>query len=155
LRRWARGRLPPYARDLADTYDIVQDAAISTLRNLDRFTPEHPGAFMAYLREAVQSKIKDHLRRTDRRPSTVTLHEQRDETGSPLELAIGREALENYEAALERLSSLDRAAIIARIELQQSYEEIKDALGKPTANAARVAVVRALERLVREMAHAG
>jgi RNA polymerase sigma factor (sigma-70 family) len=152
LKRWARGRLPDFARGLVDTVDIVQDAAIATLRNLNRFSSQHPGAFMVYLREAVDSKIKDQLRRTKRRPPAESLDEQQADGGiSPLERAIGREQIERYERALARLSDTDRAAIISRIELHQSYEEIRVSLGKPTANAARVAVVRALERLVRGM----
>ena len=154
LRRWARGRLPDCARGLLDTVDVVQDAAIATLRNLNRFTSQHPGAFMAYLREAVDSKIKDQLRRTKRRPPAELLDEQQpDGAVSPLERAIGREQIERYEMALARLSDVDRAAIVSRIELQQSYEEIRVSLGKPTANAARVAVVRAIERHVRELDH--
>jgi DNA-directed RNA polymerase specialized sigma24 family protein len=53
------------------------------------------------------------------------------------------------------LNEVDRAAIVARIELQHSYAEVASALGKPTANAARVAVVRALDRLIREMDRVG
>jgi RNA polymerase sigma-70 factor (ECF subfamily) len=67
-------------------------------------------------------------------------------------VAIGREGMNRYEAALARLNPGDREAIIARMELQQSYEEVALALGKPNANAARVAVRRAIERLLREMA---
>jgi RNA polymerase sigma-70 factor (ECF subfamily) len=154
LRRWARGRLPVAARDLVDTFDIVQDAALSTLRNLAAFTPEGPGAFMAYLREAVQNKIKDQYRRVSRRPPSDSLDEESPDAGkSPLEQAIGREQLDLYEAALSRLSPADRAALVGRLELQQSYEELAEALGKPTANAARAAFIRALERLIREMDH--
>lgn len=152
LRRWARGRLPAYARDLADTLDVVQDAAVSTLNNLARFHPEHPGALHAYLREAVDNRIKDHIRRANRRPMSVPLDEALPEDGlSPLQQAIGQERLALYEAALARLSDMDRAAIVSRIELQHSFAEVASALGKPTANAARVAVVRAIERLIREM----
>jgi RNA polymerase sigma-70 factor (ECF subfamily) len=153
LRRWARGRLPPSARDLVDTFDIVQDAALSTLRNLAGLTLEHRGAFMAYLREAVNSKIKDQRRRAMRHPPTDTLPDERPDGGeSPLEQAIGREQLEIYEGALCRLSDVDRAVVVGRIELQQSYQELALSLGKPSANAARAAFVRALERLVHEMA---
>jgi RNA polymerase sigma factor (sigma-70 family) len=152
LMRWARGRLPIYARDLADTIDLVQDAAINTLNNLARFHPEHPGALHAYLREAVANRITDHIRRAKRRPVSVMLDENLAEAGrSPLEQAIGQEQIDLYDAALGRLNDLDRAAIVARIELQCSYAEVAEALGKPTANAARVAVVRAIERLIREM----
>jgi RNA polymerase sigma-70 factor (ECF subfamily) len=152
LRRWARGRLPGYARDLLDTHDLVQDAAIHTLRNLDGFQPKHPGALNAYLREAVANRIKDQIRRLKRRPVAVCLDDrQPDDSASPLERAIEQERLETYEAALARLKPTDRAAIVSRIELQYSYEEIASALGKPSANAARVAVVRAIERLIHEM----
>ena len=78
---------------------------------------------------------------------------QSDGAPSPLAQAIGHEGIERYEAALERLRPADREAIVARIELQQSYEEVAAALGKPTPDAARVAVTRALARLVEEMDH--
>jgi RNA polymerase sigma factor (sigma-70 family) len=152
LWRWARGRLPAYARDLADTYDVVQDAALNTLNNLPRFQSEHPGALLGYLREAVANRIKDHIRRAKRRPVAVPLDDEVPEHGlSPLEHAVGQEQIALYEAALQRLSEIDRTAIVSRIELQYSYAEIASALGKPTANAARLTVVRAIERLVREM----
>ena len=70
---------------------------------------------------------------------------------SPLEHAIGREGMERYEAALQKLRPKDREAIVARMELQQSYEEIAVALGKTNANAARVAVTRAIARLIEQM----
>ena len=41
---------------------------------------------------------------------------------------------------------------MARVELQQSYEEVAIALEKPNANAARVAVARAVKNLVKAMA---
>jgi RNA polymerase sigma factor (sigma-70 family) len=154
LRRWARGRLPRYARDLSDTQDIVQETVLHTLNRLDAFEPRHQGALQAYLREAVANRIRDQIRRVQRRPSPVELVDAHaDAAPSPLEHAIGREGIERYEAALHRLKPSDREAIVARIELQQSYEEVAIALGKPNANAARVAVTRALARLVEEMGH--
>ena len=57
---------------------------------------------------------------------------------SPLELAIGQEALDRYEAALRpRLKPQDRELIIARIELHFSAVEIAAAFGKPSTPAAR------------------
>jgi RNA polymerase sigma-70 factor (ECF subfamily) len=70
---------------------------------------------------------------------------------SPLEHAIGHEGVERYEAALNTLRPADREAIVARIELQQSYEEVAIALGKPSADAARMAVTRALKALIKAM----
>ena len=50
-----------------------------------------------------------------------------------------------------RLRDTDREAIIARVELRYSYQELAVALGKPSADAARVAVARAVYRLAREI----
>ena len=54
-------------------------------------------------------------------------------------------------AALTRLRTEEREAIVARVEMGLSYQEIAEALGKPTPEAARMAVSRALMRLAREM----
>ena len=70
---------------------------------------------------------------------------------SPLEQAIGREAVEAYEKALERLKPEEREAIIARVELGYSYEELAVTLDKPSAEAARKTAQRALVRLAEEM----
>jgi RNA polymerase sigma-70 factor (ECF subfamily) len=154
LRRWARGRLPRFARDLADTQDIVQDAVMRTLAHLDTFDSRHQGALQAYLRQAIANRIRDEIRRVTRKPAPLELSDGHpDLAPSPLEQAIGREGVERYEAALGRLRPADREAIVARLELQQSYEEIAIALGKPSPDAARVSVTRALARLVEEMDH--
>lgn len=152
LRRWARGRLPIYARGLAETQDLVQEAVLRTLNNLARFEAHHQGALQAYLRQAVANRIRDEIRRTTRHPAQVEIPEAAaDRSPSPLEQAIGRQGVQRYDEALARLRDSDREAIVARFELQQSYEEIAVALGKPTANAARAAVTRALARLIEEL----
>ena len=154
LRRWARGRLPSYARDLADTQDLVQETVLHTLNKLESFEPRHQGALQAYLRQAVANRIRDEIRRVTRRPVPEELGDGHVDPGpSPLEHAIGREGMERYEAALQKLRPKDREAIVARMELQQSYEEIAVALGKTNANAARVAVTRAIARLIEQMDH--
>ena len=76
-----------------------------------------------------------------------------DRGRSPLEEAIGHEAVERYEQALARLRPEEREAIIGRVEMGYSYEELADALGKPSSEAARKAAKRALVRLAREMEH--
>jgi RNA polymerase sigma-70 factor, ECF subfamily len=152
LRRWARGRLPQYARELADTHDLVQDTVLHTLHRLDAFEARGPGALLAYLRQAVCNRIRDEIRRVRRRPIATGIDDgYPDRAASPLDVAIGREDVERYEAAMTRLQPADREAIVARLELQQSYEELAVTLGKPTADAARMAVKRALARLIAEM----
>jgi RNA polymerase sigma-70 factor (ECF subfamily) len=152
LTRWASGRLPRGVRDLSDTEDLVQETIISALRHIDHIEIRGEGALQAYLRRAVLNRIRDELRRHGRRGLAETLDENvRAKEDSPLEIAIGNEALERYEAALSRLSAGDREAVIARIELGQTYAEIASALGKPSTEAARMAVNRALARLARLM----
>jgi RNA polymerase sigma-70 factor (ECF subfamily) len=156
LQRWARGRLPRWARDLADTDDVVQDALLRSFRQMDHFEPRSEGALQAYLRQAVLNRIRDELRRKGRTPDTSVLDSGHpDEAASPLEQAIGAEAVERYDAALSRLRDEDREAIIARVELGLSYQELADALGKPTPEAARKTAERALVRLAEEMKRGG
>ena len=155
LRRWASGRLPRWARDLSDTEDLVQDTLVQTLRHIGTFRAQHEGALQAYLRQAVMNRIRDELRRVRRRPPAEGLEEDVPSTlASPLDEAIGREAIDRYEAALAELREEEREAIIARVEFEQSYDEVAAMLGKPTADAARMAVQRALVRLAIEMKHA-
>jgi RNA polymerase sigma-70 factor (ECF subfamily) len=152
LRRWARGRLPQWARDVSDTQDLVQDTLIQAMKHLDGFKYERPGALQAYLRQALMNRIRDELRRAHRRPAATELGDTIPERSkSPLEQAIGHEALDAYEKALSELRPEDREAIIARLELGESYEEVASILGKPTPNAARMAVQRAVVRLVEKM----
>jgi len=151
LKRWARGRLPHWARGTADTQDLVQDAVVRALPRLKAFEARHPGALQAYLRQAITNHIRDEIRRVNTRPAAELRDSHPDMSPSPLEEAIGREGVERYEAALKELRPADREAIIARIELQQSYEEVAIALGKPSADAARMAVTRALKTLVHVM----
>jgi RNA polymerase sigma factor (sigma-70 family) len=151
LSRWARGRLPTAARGLLDTQDLVQDTVLSSLRHLDHFESRHEGALQAYLRQAVLNRIRDEARRFGRRPPPAELTDSQPSTAaSPLDIAIGREGVERYEAALQRLRPSDREAIIGRIEMQHDYQELATILGKPNANAARLAVTRALARLMEQ-----
>ena len=154
LPQWARGRLPQWARSLSDTQDLMQDAVMRALPKLESFEARHPGALQSYLRQAVQNRIYDEVRKVGTRPAGGEIPEEMpDLTPSPLEQAIGKQGFERYEHALETLKPVDRDAIVARIELQQSYEEVAIALGKPNANAARMAVTRALARLIEAMQH--
>jgi RNA polymerase sigma-70 factor (ECF subfamily) len=152
LQRWARGRLPNWARDLSDTDDLVQDTLLRTFKHLDCFDPRGVGALQAYLRQAIVNRVRDELRRKGRRPDLASVDGlELTADASPYEKVIGRETLEDYEAALQRLRREEREAIVARVEMGYSYKELAQVLGKPTADAARKAAQRALVRLAEEM----
>ena len=153
LARWASGRLPRWARDIADTQDLVQETLFQTFKRIESFEPRGDGALQAYLRQAILNRIREELRRAKRKPEKVDLDSQAENGGwSPLEEAIGGEALERYERALAGLSIGDREVIVARVELGYTNPEIAALLHKPSANAARMALERALVRLAKEMA---
>ena len=152
LKRWAHGRLPPAARGRLDTEDLVQESAMHVLGRLEAFEPRHVGAMQAYLRQSVINRIRDEVRRIGRQPAPTELPDDlvADQT-SPLEQAIKTEAYEKYRDALQELTPKDRELVVARIEIQWSLAEIASRFGLRTADAARMAVPRAVKRLSSSM----
>ena len=156
LRRWAHGRLPSAARGALDTEDLVQQAVFQTLRRLHLFQPRHVYSLQAYLREAVVNRIRDTVRRSVR----IGIHEelpedkQDEHTPSPFEEAVRQETVARYRAGLKKLRPAERRAAILRLELELSYEELAQHLGKPTAGAACVATRRAIGKLAKVLGHA-
>jgi|SRR6188768_939509 len=156
LARWARGQLPPVARDLLDTGDLVQETMMAALGGLEHFSPRHDGALQGYFRTAMMNRIRTMAKRARRRGEKIDLDSGIVGAGaSPIEQVIGRDTLDRYERALARLSPGDREAIHLKVELDLPYPEITRGLGKPTITAARMAVSRALYRLAREMQRDG
>lgn len=148
LKRWAHGRLPPAARGGLETADLVQESVLHVIRRLDTFEPRNGGAMQAYLREAVINLIRDAARRVGRRPHTVELPEDHacDQT-SPLEAAIKAEACQRFRNALTQLRPRDRDIVRGRVECHWDLAEIARRFRLPTAEAARMALRRALLRL--------
>ncbi|MBD3335450.1 MAG: sigma-70 family RNA polymerase sigma factor [Candidatus Eisenbacteria bacterium] len=153
MQRWATGRLPAYARDLLATDDLVQDALLQTVRHIGGVRAEREGAFQVYVRQTLLNRIRDQVRRPRPVQSRTDLPESSDHAASPLEELVGRETLVRYENALARLKPEDREAVVARLEMAGTYEELAGVLDKPSADAARMAVARALVRLAQEMGH--
>ena len=60
--------------------------------------------------------------------------------------------MERYEAALARLTDTDRELIIATVELGYTPEQVAEATGRASTDAARRAAKRALVKLAEEMA---
>lgn len=153
MKRWARGRLPRAARSVEDTDDLVQEVFLRTLHRLGRFEYRQEHALQAYLHRAIDNRIHNGLRHSRRRPAHRELSDDiASQQSSTLEELAGRETVRRYEAALSRLRPADRDAIMAKLELDCSLEELAAALGKPSPDAARKAVARAILRLAREMA---
>jgi len=150
LRRWARGRFPTHLRERLEAPDFVQETVVAALARLEAVETSREGALQVHLRQALAARLREVVR-NQRASASTSAGDVPIATESPLERAIGVANTERYEAALERLDRDDREAVIARLELQYSYEELAVALDKPTPAAARAAVTGALERLAHEM----
>jgi RNA polymerase sigma factor (sigma-70 family) len=153
LRRWAHGRLPPWARDGVGTTDVVQDAALNVLKRLDRFEPRRRDALRAYLRQAVQNRIRDLIRQRSRRGGAPEDIDglQLLAPDSPWNDLVTRDETERYLRGLDSLSPEDQVLIVGRIDMGYDYEQLAAVSGRRGADAARMAVRRAIERLAREM----
>lgn len=152
MMRWARGRLPQWARGAADTADMVQEAMLQTFRRLNVIEVRGPRALQAYLRQAVQNRINDELRRVGRRGVMEELHPDLPVGGpSPQDEALAAQTSARYKAALTRLSARDRELIVGRFELGFSYEQLALAYDRSSADSARMAVRRAVLRLADEL----
>ena len=154
LRRWARGRLPHWARGVADTSDMVQDVLHRTVTRLSGFEPRGEGALRAYLRSAVENRIRDEMRRAARRPAMDVLDERRPLAGNDRSLQekiIHDETWDRYRSALKLLPRRDQRLIVGRLELGYSFRQLAAVDGRAGADAARMALKRALVRLAAEM----
>ena len=155
LSRWAHGRLPRGMRDLKDTDDLVQEAMHRALKRVEQFEHRHQGSFLAYLCQIITNLIRDEARKHRKRPQRQEFPEDiEDGRPSPIDDAIGSDTHRRYLRALDRLPEDQRRAVLLRVELGLSYEEIAGELSRPTPNAARLLVTRGLERLSKEMQEA-
>ena len=73
------------------------------------------------------------------------------DVASPLEAVIREEAYERYRAAVDKLRARDREMVVARVEVQWSFQEIAHRFGMASVDAARMAVSRSLKRLVAQL----
>jgi RNA polymerase sigma-70 factor (ECF subfamily) len=152
LTRWAHHRLPAGARDLAETDDLVQMTLARMLDRIDTFEAHGEGAFLAYLRRVLINLVRDQIRRVRARPRAQGLDETLPDPGpSVLERTVRSDTLERYEAALAALEPEQREAVLLRVEFGYSHQRIAEALGKPSADAARMTVARALVAIARRM----
>ena len=154
LRQWARGRLPRWARTMADTTDVVQDVLLRTFRRIDRFEDRGRGALRGYLRRSVMNRIHDEMRKVVRRPTGQLedrLFEMPGEQPTPFDSAVDAQRARHYKAALATLTEEERLLVVGRIELGFNYDQLALIGGRATPEAARQAVRRAVKKLAERM----
>lgn len=147
LRRWARGRLPRWARSSADTSDLVQDVVARTIPRIGTLELRGQQALGAYLQQAVRNRIRDEHRRIARRPAPEVLDKAlADSAASVLDNLLAREVDERYRTALTSLSPGDRELIVGHVELDYTHAQL-GCMTNRSPNAARMALQRAVRKL--------
>ena len=150
LRRWARGRLPKWARDGMDTSDLVQDTLHRTFAQLARFRSVHVSALRSYLRRTIQNRIGDQLRHSTLRGRLALPNESiqlSDEAAPQYQQFLDNETWSRYMKGLEQLTPRHQRLIVGRLELGYSYRQMALIERLSTPDAARMAFQRALVRL--------
>lgn len=154
LRKWARGRLPKWARAMTDTADVVQDVLMRTFRRIDLFEDRGKGSLQAYLRRCVENRILDEVRRVRRRPfaeEEEAAAEIAAQGPSSFDRVLDAEQEARYKRALATLSDDERVLVVGRLELGYSYEQLALITHRPSKEAARMAVRRAVLKAAERM----
>ena len=150
LRERVRGRLPPWARGSLDTSDLVQDALHHTFARLSGFQSNRASALRVYLRRGVENRIRDEMRRATRRRHVIAPEQpiRASEDGAPqLQQLRDVQAWRRYVDGLKCLKPRERRLIVGRAELGYTYRQLALVERLPSADAARMALKRALVRL--------
>lgn len=158
LEMFLRARLPDDLRRLADTQDFTQDVSIKALTSLERFEYRGLGSFWAYLRTIALNQLIEAVRKQQRRGEARSLPDgssgEPAGTGtSPLSALVRKEEFLAFESALERVPERQRHALLMRLELGLDYPAIAEECGFPSADAARMAITRALKHVAEDLSH--
>src|SRR5690606_355436 len=102
-----------------------------------------------YLRTGLMNALRNEIARSLRRGERVPVERADTAADEPL---LDSALMYDYERALAELSPEKREVVLLRLEFGVSYEEIAAAMDRPSANAARMLVHRAVEGLSKRMA---
>jgi RNA polymerase sigma-70 factor (ECF subfamily) len=149
-------------RDRLDSEDLTQETLLEAIRSFDGFEPRGEGSLLRWLKALARSAIcaaadlrQAAKRRADRNvpidagasaSGEPVLDPQADSTG-PLDRLLQHEAADELEVCIARLSESDRDLILLHHYAEQSWAQIAEETGRPSADAARMAYVAAKARL--------
>ena len=161
----AQRELGPQLQAKGGASDLVQETLLEAVRDFARFQGNSEDELLHWLRRLLLNNLADFTRRyreTGKRQIELEIRleggDSSAERGGGLagslpspssQLRAGEQA-EAIRRAVERLPDDYRRVIILRYQEERSFEEITDLLGL-TANAARKLLLRAVERVQREL----
>lgn len=161
VRRIVGVRMGPLLRERMDSVDIAQETFLDALRLFDRFEVRSESSLIRWLAKIAELRVSEALQkmraakrdparqeRFDRLTSTQAMAVEPVATDpTPSADAAGREGKERFDVCLALLSEDYREVILLRDFAGASWEEVAQALGKATADSARMLHSRAMAEL--------
>ncbi len=149
----------PWLGAMFSTGDVVQEVFLSVLRDLDTFAGDSEQQFISFLATVTKSRLVDAIRFHEafrRDPRRVHRGAEPDQIGSsksdPLEDAVSGEEVARFCSALSGLREREQLLLRRRLEDNEQFNDLADALGYPTGDAARKAFHVAQARLATRVA---
>lgn len=161
LERYLHAQLPWVVRSIQDTQDAVQEVLLRMHRSLAQYQYKGAGSFWGYLRTIARHYVAETVRERKRWGGAQGAPEQAATPDLPAkqpsahDTAVSRERFAKYERALDRVSPRTRMAFLMKFELKMEYEAIARDCGFKSADAARMAVTRAVRQMAKEMGEEG
>jgi RNA polymerase sigma-70 factor (ECF subfamily) len=157
-------------RSKLDSMDVVQDAFVLALRDLEDFSYRDEGDFLRWLSTIVENRIRDNMKklhadkRNIRKEVPLRNHlptTKRSSAGAagpiatttPSVILSRREDLDKLDKAIDKLRPEYREVIILKKIEGLSYREIGNRLGKSTdavgmlVSRAMISLINAFERI--------
>lgn len=154
VRLYARLRLGPRLRALADTDDVLQEAWLEAHRALPSFRWQGEGSFARWVNRIVEHRIRgllDHHGAAKRRPPGPA--QAPDSAAAPALPAAGpatqserRDEAQRLLGAMDALDDDERGALLLRFQLGHTLDETAHLLAR-SVGATRRLLGRALARL--------
>jgi len=159
-----RFRMGKELRSQLESMDLVQDAFVSALKDLGKFTYKNEGDFLRWMSRIAENRLRGHLHRLHankrdiRKEVRLNNHRRTTEdsfvgaleavdTTTPSSIMSKKEEFDKLAKAIDALTPQYREVIVLTKIEGLSYKEIGDRLGK-SSEAVRKLVSRALEALI-------
>jgi RNA polymerase sigma-70 factor (ECF subfamily) len=165
LLRIAQGELGSDLQAKGGASDLVQQTVLDAVRDFAHFQGNTEAELLQWLRRLLRNNLADFTRQyrdTAKRQIGQEIRLEGDDSSaerggglaaawpSPSGEAMEYEQAEAIRRAVERLPDNYRRVIVLRYQDERSFDEIGELLGL-TANAARKLLLRAVERVQREL----
>ena len=151
----------PLLRERMDSVDILQETFLDAVRMFDRFEVQSESSLIRWLAKIAELRVREAVQKLKAAKRDAAREERFERAGStesqvvhpagtgpsPSMEVAGREEKELFEACLEHLPEDYREAILLRDFAGAPWEEVAQALDKPSAGAARMLHARAMAEL--------